>query len=239
MYQSWTAAKPPTSSAAEESNNKQTNNISNDTSTSLVTESENSCLGSEFNEKDANITNKNESKNNLEFSTISSSTKQNMSVNSQNSTKQEKPILEIKLDRDSRLRLEQENSKAAATLAHNRHKQENETWSKTVHDMLETVIRRAISNSVQTELQHHTSKKPRLNENSNKIHNLELNLDEILFEGQRELTKNRRIGSFINHNCNHINKHGVVTETDGDSLFFKYKYFLFDFIINLMNKTIF
>lgn len=82
--------------------------------------------------------------------------------------------------------------------------------------MLESIVNRAILNSIQTETQH--SKKPRHSFNSDDLSSFNevgYNLDELLFDGQQELTKNKLTGSYVNHNCNHINKHGVVTETDG------------------------
>lgn len=226
---SWLAAKPVASSliaasGADESVNKQSSTFSNETSTSILVDScEASCSISGLN-SEKSIDSRNESKNNLEFSTISSSTKQT-SLTTSNKRSDRSILLDIKAgDKETRPRThEREHSKAAATTtvvsAHTRQKHENEAWSKTVHDMLETIVRRAIFSLVQTESQSHTSKKPRFNENVAKREetsfSLELNLDETLFEGQHESTKNKLVGSFINHNCNHINKHGVVTETDG------------------------
>ena len=229
---SWLAAKPVASSltaasGADESVNKQSSTISNETSTSILVDScEASCSTSGL-ISEKSIDSRNESKNNLEFSTISSSTKQ-ASLTTTSKRSDRSMLLDIKAgDKETRPRThEREHSKAASSAAtttvvsaHTRHKHENEAWSKTVHDMLETIVRRAIFSLVQTESQSHTSKKPRFNENVTKREetsfSLELNLDETLFEGQHVSTKNKLVGSFINHNCNHINKHGVVTETDG------------------------
>ena len=48
----------------------------------------------------------------------------------------------------------------------NRSKNENDIWSLVVHDLLESIVNKAIVNLVQTE-SHHSSKKQRFNDNSN------------------------------------------------------------------------
>jgi hypothetical protein len=114
-------------------------------------------------------------------------------------------------EKENITKMEENNHKIVLS---NRSKNENDIWSLVVHDLLESIVNKAIVNLVQTE-SHHSSKKQRFNDNSNQTFDLKFDLDELLFEGKSDLTKNKLIGSYVNHNCNHINKHGVVTETEG------------------------
>ncbi len=114
-------------------------------------------------------------------------------------------------EKENITKMEENNHKITLS---NRSKNENDIWSLVVHDLLESIVNKAIVNLVQAESDH-SSKKQRFNDNSNQTFDLKFDLDELLFEGKSDFTKNKLIGSYVNHNCNHINKHGVVTETEG------------------------
>lgn len=187
-----------TETTNESLTSKQTNQTT-DISTSLGTETETNTTQSLFNEKSVDTV----------------EVKCDHLVNE--TTKQQQQS-EHRVESDK-----ENNSKPKVSSRHHHHhyhlsqKLENEIWSKAVHEMLESIVNKAVLNSIHTEVQHN-SKKPRrsLNLNTDNLSDIELNLDELLYEGNVESTKNKTTGSFINHNCNHINKHGVVTETDDD-----------------------
>ena len=187
--------KPNETDLTNESTSSKQTNQTTDVSTSNVTDTEASTTQTGFNEKSVDPI---ETK--FDQTTESKQLSESLS--------------KLELDKENSNKLKQ----STRSHHHHNHKLENEIWNKSVHEMLDSIINKAILNSIQTEFHQKSSKKPRrsLNLNTDNLDEIELNLDELLYEGKIDLTKNKTTGSYINHNCNHINKHGVVTETDDD-----------------------
>lgn len=93
-------------------------------------------------------------------------------------------------------------------------KNEEEVWSRVAQKLLESIIRKALTASETSEFEHRSSTGTPLMRYDNKLHNVNRLLYEDGFDAIKVVS-----GANIHHNCTHVNKHGVVIDTDGKSLF--------------------
>lgn len=94
-------------------------------------------------------------------------------------------------------------------------KHEEEIWSKVAQKLLESIIKKALAfnqtNSTQNQFTRHTSSSSVFLDSKNSGPE---NVQKLLFSGINDLKI--IVGANIHHNCTHVNKHGVVIETEED-----------------------